>query len=95
MKTKLIGAFISLLFLTTITSCNEDDDEVIVTNGKPNLLISTTVGESSYYGTIKNLTVKAMDNNNSYEHTGKAVSFIYDDMILVSEHLSRVEKQPN
>lgn len=74
-----------LLLVVGFASC-EEDNPTDALQGKHKILLSTNVGTSSYYGTIKDLSVGTMTNDNSYEHVDKAASFVYKDMVFISEH---------
>jgi len=87
MKTILLNILAALLVAALFTACEKDDDSKPLL-GKPQILLSTTVGESSYYGTIKDLSVQSTTNDNSYEHANRAASFIYKDMVFILEHHS-------
>ena len=75
------------LFIAILSGCDDDNSSnPKTTEGKPSIVISTFVGNSSYLGTLKDLSVGSMTNEASYEHTARAAVFVYEDMVFVSEH---------
>lgn len=89
MKTNLLKLIAIALVFASFSSCKKDDDEKPdVLTDKHKILVSIELGESSYYGTIKDLSVGSMTNANSYEHDYKACSFVYEDMVFISEHVN-------
>ena len=75
------------LALATMAGCGDDSNPVAPSaEGKSRLLMTTTVGSSSYVGTVPDLSVSAVTTANSYEHVDKAAIFTFGDMAFVSEH---------
>lgn len=89
MKASSFKLFICCLILFGFLfswGCDDDDGGTNpIEEGKPKLVITTTVGQSIYLGTIKDLDVGSINNENSYEHVDKAAPFIYKDMVFVIE----------
>lgn len=86
MKNELKFLLTIIILLITFVGCEDDDIVNISGGGKHKILITIAVGQSSYVGTIKDLTVSNMTNEHSYEHVEKVATFVYKDMVFVAEH---------
>lgn len=89
MKYPLSKLFFALLAATLLFGCDDDDDSSTNTNtdtGKHRIVLTTTVENSSYVGTLKDLSVGSVTAANFWEHVNKACPFIYNDMVFVTEH---------
>jgi hypothetical protein len=86
----VFGGVVMALSLLVLQGCNNNNGISPTDNaGKKDFLITTMVGgdetSSSFLGTFKDLTVGAIDNSNSYEHSAAAAPHVFEDIVIVTE----------
>ena len=85
MKEKFSKLFLLMLAAAVFFGCDDDDSSSNNTDtGKHRIVLTTTVGNNSYVGTIKDLS-GSMNIANFYEHVDKAAVFVYKNMLFVTE----------